>query len=157
MPGTRDRSNDHLFNTKPRKESTVSTQTAEDSEETTDGLLLDFSEVTKRDRIAAPNGGMLELKSLDEFGLLEEHELQQLRERFMSLQSKGKLSPVEQKDLQRLLNDLFDRLVEGDDDSKASMKDRQKQRVILVFTATQLGEDSELTQTAIARAKKSDD
>lgn len=123
-------------------------------EETESGdVLLDFSDVVERQKVAAPNGKHLQVRTLDDFGLLEEHELQSMRRRFMLLQDKAKLSPVERKEFVALLGDLFDRVTIGDDETKASLNDRQKQRVILVFTATQLGEDSELTQKAILKGK----
>lgn len=129
----------------------IETIDVETGEET---LLLDFSEPVRRKAGVAPNGEAYEIRNLDEFGLQEEHALRAKRERFTALQQKTKLSPTESAEYKKLLHSLFDEIVIADEKTKGALNDRQRQKIVLFFTAAQLGEEAELTQAAVRLSQR---
>src|ERR1700744_4828814 len=98
----------------------ATTETDEQDElgvEEQEALLLDFAETTARPKHLAPNGKLYEIRNIDEFGLLEEHQLRADRERFSKLQAATKLTSTQGKQLEELLNSLFVKVVQADGDT----------------------------------------
>ena len=119
-----------------------------------EALLLDFAEVVERRKHLAPNGKIYEIRNLEDFGLIEEHELRRDRARFGHLQEADRLSKAQQAEYTALLQDLFARVVIASDDTLASFTDRHKQRVLMFFTAAQLAEEAQMTKGAMSLMRR---
>ena len=126
------------------------TKTKEDQEIDTEdaSLLLDFSVPLKRTVGVAPNGEAYEVRTVEEFSAEEEHILKSERTRFGDLESKAKLYNVERAEYTKLLHSLFDKVVVASAEAQASFLDKQRQKVLVFFTAGQLGELAEVTEMA---------
>lgn len=127
------------------------TQVNEDEREPAT-VLLDFSETVERPVGVAPDGTAYEVKTLDEFGLAEEHKLRAQRQRFGTLQDQRKHSVKDAAEHAKLLADMFDAIVVAPDNVKATFNDRQKQKVVAFFTGAQLSEDRALAEAALKLA-----
>jgi hypothetical protein len=128
-----------------------------EEEEGDEALLLDFSQAVKRTVGVARNGEAYEVRNLDEFGLAEEHELRAQRARFTALQERTKkLSPNESAEHARLLSTLFEKVVVASPETMKTFSDREKQKVLVFFTAAQLGEEAALNQAAIKMIQGAD-
>lgn len=133
------------------------TEDKELSAEEQEALLLDFSEVASRRKHPAPNGGTYEVRTLDDFGLIDEHRLGADRDRFAKLEKAAKLSKAQAAEYDALLRDMFARIVVADEETIASFNDRQKRRVLMFFTTTQLADQAQVAKAARSLISRGND